>query len=641
MSNSIVSPSSSINPSNPILLLNQFNTGIYLICLFYIEVIPENIKEEAIPEINVSAISPNTEEPEFDSKNGADQFCDSLEEQKNKGNAQQSIEEPIIERYSEEASEALVDIDKIKNTNNTKKPENTKVEPIQIPAELMDTSQESLCKTEEKELEAERLNFVKNIEEDLRKRIGPNFIPESVDTSKNLEKELVKNTARFQQAITLSPNNIENILNCNPKICEKENSNHSNQQSLLKSNKKPIKLTVKIGKLLPKISVTEPKKPNKNPEEISQIIPVLTKRIENNLDALTFRGNAETERRQTLNPKKEKNQTAYEKLMQGIDEKKEQIKKLRKQETEKSLGLKTMIESLKIVKNDQIRQKKLECKIQVLKISQQQIRHSIVQLENNVKYMIKLAKEEAQKLSKKPISETARLPLKSGRSKTTVVLNEKQLERKYSEILRIRGKTNNCARSTRSYTIIDKSKQQSQIMSFVSMKTRDRDTPNFSKSKITKSKIFSPADSTPGMSTIAPEYYTKNSNKSHEFVKAFQDLPILFTHQTFNNSNKEFNKSICNPKEAIELLTESYIKTNGEKPENSNKLIEYWKNNICSKAIFSKLQSKDSFNDNSKESSRSMQLGSTNDSGDIRKHTQLALWNEKELKEAVQKYYVQ
>ena len=48
----------------------------------------------------------------------------------------------------------------------------------------------------------------------------------------------------------------------------------------------------------------------------------------------------------------------------------------------------------------------------------------------------------------------------------------------------------------------------------------------------------------------------------------------------------------------------------------------------------------DSFRDVSKESSKSMQMTSTNDSElNIRKQTQLALWCEKEVREALSRYF--
>eukprot|EP01022_Parablepharisma_sp_SALTPOND_P014287 TRINITY_DN192_c0_g1_i1.p1 TRINITY_DN192_c0_g1~~TRINITY_DN192_c0_g1_i1.p1 ORF type:complete len:614 (+),score=59.26 TRINITY_DN192_c0_g1_i1:1075-2916(+) len=548
MSSFAVSPVTKA-PSNPILLLNQYNTGNLIHANNNVLEVQEEPKEEAIPELNVSAIVPAGEEMELSCKNAMDPFCESLDEAKGtpkvwsgkRTNNKQSVEEPIIERYSEEGSEAFeaFAFDPLKNSAPRLEP--TKVAPLQIPLELMDSSQESLCKTEEKELEAERLNFVKNIEEDLKRRVGPEFIrcenTSNRQESGNTMYSTSKKTARFA---TAEADVVESKI-------EKENSGANN--AVVKS-KAPIKLNLKIGKLCPK---------KINEENCNE-------RIGNCQEPLTFRGSVETERPMAT----EKSHSSHKTLTESIEEKKAQMKKYRKQETEEAFALKTMCETLRITKNDPNKTRWLETKIMKSKTKLNQIRANITQLENTVKYMIKLAKEK----STAPICTTSRLS--STRRESTVISTQEQLEKKYSQILRLKIKPSlGHARTSRSYTITEKTKKN-QVMSFVSAKGKD--TPNFSKSKIARSKIFSPIDSTP--TTLTADYYSKN--KSHETIRPFQDLPAMFTHQTCKDWN---NKSICNPKDAVDLLVEGYQKLHGKKPNEVGKLIKYWKDNVSSKAI--------------------------------------------------------
>ena len=563
--------------------------------------------EELIPEINVSAIVPTEEEPEqLSCKNSTDPFCECLDDCKN-GKAKQMSEEPIIERYSEEASETIEPF-QFRPMKNVPGMIPTKVEPIHIPPELMDSSQESLCRTEEKELEKERLNVVQKIEEDLKKRIGTEFITEQ---GKQENTSMLKNTARFAP-------DADGIL----KI-EKENLNASNTAPA----KAPIKLTLKLGKLDAKKESAAVAESNSSKSN---------KKLEPCAESLTFR-------RPVAAGSADSHHTSYKNLMSSIEEKKAHIKKYHKQETEETLAFKNWTETLKATKNDPNKARLLESKIESSKSRLSQIHSNILILENNVKYMIKLAKDEASKMAKKPSAATSRLPLTSCRRKTNDSKNndnanlvlQNQLEKKYSEILKLKTNPNptpqaSNGRSSRSYTINVKEKQ-SQVMSFVSLKGHEKDTPNFSRSKITQSKIFSPVEGTPG---VAPEHCSKNKS----CLKLFQDFGGL-THQP---GKDWINRSLCNPKDAVELLIEGYQKIYGEKANKAEKLIDYWKNYVSSKAIITKARNVDSFRENnSKESSRSMQLGSTNDSGDIyiRKQTQLAMWSEKELRQAILKYF--
>lgn len=98
-------------------------------------------------------------------------------------------------------------------------------------AELADTSQESLCRTEEGELERERLKFVRSIEEDLKRRLGSEFVVEKkLDTT--TVNTTLKNTARFP-------------------LFNDEQSPNSNKEHIIsvESKRPPIRINVRSGKL--------------------------------------------------------------------------------------------------------------------------------------------------------------------------------------------------------------------------------------------------------------------------------------------------------------------------------------------------------------------------------------------------------
>ncbi len=622
---SCISPVS-LPVSNPILMMEQYKSGAQPSEKPVQTPAGAPAQGENIPDINVSAIVPAADESVTSGRNG--DFSDCLGESGKAGTkpaaAERSkdspipapVEEPIIERYSEEGSLEQT------NTLQLEAPESIcarvartagtvqNVQPLQVPAELMmDSSQESLCRTEEKELEQERQNFVKSLEKDLRRRPGLAEeltaelsgcdVPEKEEGPKDsvlLQNEQqinvsVKNTARFASADNesqpiIKAKEAENDLHCakeavccscrlqqeKPSAREKENTNGSNNTTASTKSRNPgannsVKVSLRLGKCGSRTTL-----------ELAQTHTRRSRLSQNCPETLTFREPAETDRQG-------KSQSSYKGLLETIEEKKQLIKRLRKQETEESVALRTII----IAAGKSAKAKRAELRAEKARARLAQLRASIVQQENNVKYLIKLARDEATKFAERPECATARqFSSRTRKSSLTAQQSQHQLEKKYSDILHVRGKTacGGHLRTSRSYTITERLQSnltRPDLASFVSAKAGN--TPNFSRSKIVRSRIFSPTESTPGTAKACSVERSQHqqSQRSHEAgVKPFQDCPAMFVHQTCRDPG---NRSLCHPKDAVELLLEGYQKAFGQYTHDEDKLVAYWKTNVSSKAL--------------------------------------------------------
>jgi len=191
-----------------------------------------------IEELNVSEITPEGDYTELLSKNDIDR-SDYLKLAivNDSKKAAKAANEGVMESFKESFSVPVI--------------EKSKMSIVEVPAELRDSSQESFCRTEEGEVEKERLKFIKSIEEDLKRRLGTQFITEDKKFDTTAIDTTLKNTARF------------------PIFSDELNTNSNNKESTInvESKRVPIRINLKSKK---------------------------TKRRKASQEPLTFRSNTET-----------------------------------------------------------------------------------------------------------------------------------------------------------------------------------------------------------------------------------------------------------------------------------------------------------------------------------------------------------
>lgn len=478
---------------------------------------------EVLPDINISAIAPAIDESQISCKNTMENIPDCMdakEENKrlplqeipmvvktipNRKSIVQDIDEPIIERFSEEASETIE-----QNKGTPPKIETVFVNgnPIQIPFELMNNSQESLCKTEEKELEEERQKFVTSIEQDLNKRgeLSQDTLREKCNQNRTptATVESIKKTARFACPTVSESNSIP--------IFAQAKSEEITANSSIYSSKKPAVL-----------------KENSNPPTF--------RNINTKKKPMTERGNIVC---------------AYNEILQKIQKKKNKIEKLKKLEFEQRKTL----ASLKANKIN----KKIESKIDSAKTRLETTKNKIVMLEKSVNSLVKLARQEVEKItvkSKLVPCPTSRQSINQENQQHDLQKNKQSLEKKYSHILQLKNKLS-IQRSLRSYTMAGK------------LNTK----------RITGKNLIS-FISTKNGSTLTNTYSMDKSRKDISHIQ-FKNNVSLFSQR--NPKDLSF-QSLCNQKETIEFLLVEYRKVYGHTALDKESLIKFWKSNISSNAL--------------------------------------------------------